>query len=177
VEGNDRLRAFGSAIVRHQPRDYARAIARDFLRFFTPGVDPPQASGGLREPVLLPHPGDEVFHSAFGDSVHDEYFPSYQRRIRAPAAALRSAQRWLHTPKPLLALLTLAALASLAVSLRRAQPRRRETFLLTGMALAMLLGAAAVEYQVRYLVPVVALLVCGGAAALMDLSALRRRAS
>ena len=51
-------------------------------------------------------------------------------------------------------------------------------FLLSGAALAMLLGTAATsEFVLRYLIPVVPLLVCGGAAACADLPRLRRGSS
>jgi hypothetical protein len=49
-------------------------------------------------------------------------------------------------------------------------------FLLAGAALAMLLGTAATsEYVLRYLIPAVPLLVCGGVAAGADLAALVTR--
>ena len=52
----------------------------------------------------------------------------------------------------------------------------RETFLLTGSALAMLLGSTATsEFIVRYLIPTVPLLTCGGILALMDLARAVRR--
>jgi hypothetical protein len=49
-------------------------------------------------------------------------------------------------------------------------------FLLAGAGLAMLLGTAATsEFVLRYLIPVVPLLVCGGVAAAADLAALAAR--
>lgn len=173
IYGNGRLRAFGSAVLRHQTGDYVNAVVGDFLRFFRPGVEPPQASGGYKEPILLPAPGDVVFRSPFADSVRAQYFPGYERRIRAPASALRDAQKYLHSSKPIAALMLLLALVSLAISLRRLQPHRAETFLFAGAALAMLALAASLEYQVRYLVPVMPLLVCGGLVAARDLASLR----
>jgi hypothetical protein len=79
--------------------------------------------------------------------------------------------------------LALAAIAALLVSagaalLRRAPPlpRRKDVFLLSGAALAMLLGSAATsEFVLRYLIPVVPLLVSGGVAACADLLALAAR--
>jgi hypothetical protein len=70
----------------------------------------------------------------------------------------------------------LLALATAAIGRGRApMPRSRETFLLTGAALAMLLGSAATsEFVLRYLIPVVPLLVCGGVAACADLAELVR---
>ena len=89
---------------------------------------------------------------------------------------MRDYHRAVHTPRPVMGVLALAAVAALLVSgvaalLRRTPlPRRREVFLLSGAALAMLLGTAATsEFVLRYLIPVVPLLVCGGAAACADL--------
>lgn len=75
---------------------------------------------------------------------------------------------------PVLALLVVATVAALIVGLvgrnRHQLPQRQEAFLLTGMGLAMLLGATATsEFIVRYLVPSVPLLVCGGTLALAEL--------
>lgn len=175
IYGNGRLRAFGSTVLRHQTGDYVEAVVGDFLRFFRPGVEPPQASGGYKEPILLPAPSDVVFRSPFADSVRAQYFPGYERHVGAPAGALRDAQKVLHSSKPIAALMLLAALISVALSLRREQPHRAETFLFAGAALAMLALAASLEYQVRYLVPVMPLLVCGGMVALRDLAELRTR--
>ena len=94
---------------------------------------------------------------------------------------MRSYQRKVHTPRRLLGVLALLALVSLVVAAvtrgRVHQPRRRETFLLAGSGLAMLLGTAATsEFVLRYLIPAVPLLVCGGAVAAADLAAAIRPA-
>jgi CHASE2 domain-containing sensor protein len=94
---------------------------------------------------------------------------------------MRSYQAWFHTPRWLMGAFSVAALVELLLSLgsggRIPLRRRREAFLLAGAALAMLLGSAATsEFVVRYLIPVVPLLVCGGAAAIADLTAAAHRA-
>ena len=98
--------------------------------------------------------------------------------MRPPAKRVRDYHQTVHTPRPLMGGLALAALAALLVSIvaalvgRAPLPRRREVFLLSGAALAMLLGTAATsDFVLRYLIPVVPLLVCGGVAACADLLA------
>ncbi len=102
--------------------------------------------------------------------------------MRPPAKRVRDYHEVAHTPRPVMGALALAAVAALLASavaalLRRAPlPRRREVFLLSGAALAMLLGSAATsDFVLRYLIPVVPLLVCGGVAACADLLALAAR--
>jgi hypothetical protein len=71
-----------------------------------------------------------------------------------------------HVPRPVLALLALAAL--LAVCLR--VPSRREVFLLAGSAVMILLGTAATGgFALRYLLPAVPLLAIGGSLAAAQL--------
>jgi hypothetical protein len=96
---------------------------------------------------------------------------------------MRDYHEVVHTPRPLMGGLALAAVAALVAAAgaallgRRPLSRRREVFLLSGAALAMLLGTAATsDFVLRYLIPVVPLLVCGGVAACADLLALGTRA-
>jgi hypothetical protein len=181
-EGNEPLREFGLAVVRAQPLDYAGAVAGDFLRFLRPTREGGEGAtaGGFDEPIVLPAPGEGEFRSEFADEVRAQALPGYRREVDPPQAAVRAYRDVVHVPRPLLALLVLAALAELALAAlargRLELPRRREVLLLAGAGLAMLLGAATVEFQLRYLVPSVPLLVAAGALALADLSgALRAR--
>ena len=76
-----------------------------------------------------------------------------------------------HVPRPVLALLALAAL--LAMCLR--VPARREIFLLAGSAVMILLGTAATGgFALRYLLPAVPLLAIGGSIAVAQLIERRR---
>ena len=91
--------------------------------------------------------------------------------MRAPAGFVRAYRGVIHVPRPVLALLALAAL--LAVCLR--VPARREVFLLVGSALVILLGTAATGgFALRYLLPAVPLLAIGGSLAVAQLSARAR---
>jgi hypothetical protein len=173
ARSNDALRAFALAIIRDRPGRYAREVASDFLRYFYPG----QMSQGNSDLALtLPESGRIVRRN---ELIRDRYFPDYDAQVHAPAGLMRGYQQLLHTPRWLMGMLSLAALIALltaAVGGRRApMPRRRETFLLAGAALMMLLGSAATsEFILRYLIPAVPLLVCGGFAACTDLAELVR---
>jgi hypothetical protein len=71
-----------------------------------------------------------------------------------------------------MALLVLAGVAGIALR----GPRRRETFLLLGVPLSLLVAATATsDFILRYLVPLVPLLVCGGVAGALDVFACRKR--
>jgi hypothetical protein len=125
--------------------------------------------------VQLPQFGRLV---GLNEVARDRWFPGFVPHVRPPAKRVRDYHETFHTPRPLMGALALAAVAALLASaiaalLRRSPlPRRREVFLLSGAALAMLLGTAATsEFVLRYLIPVVPLLVCGGMAACADMLA------
>jgi hypothetical protein len=149
----------------------------DFLRYFTPGA---RSRGNSDLAVALPQFGRIVRRN---EIARDRWFPDFVPHVAPPAKRVRDYHERIHVPRPLMGALAAAALLDLlvagaAMALRRARPpRRREVFLLAGAALAMLLGTAATsEFVLRYLIPVVPLLVCGGMAASADLAALVARA-
>ena len=170
---NDALRGFAWAIIRDRPGQYAELVWDDFLRYFTPGA---RARGNSDLAVAMPQFGRLVRRN---EIARDRWFPGFVPHVSPPAKRVRDYHERIHTPRPLMAALAVAALlelaiAGLAFALGRARPpRRREVFLLAGAALAMLLGTAATsEFVLRYLIPVVPLLVCGGIAAAADLTSL-----
>ncbi len=170
------LRQFALAVIRERPLRYTKAVAGDFLRYFSPGE---MSLGNSDLAVILPARGRLVRRN---ELVRDRYFPSYRPQVYEPAERLRSYQQAVHTPRWLMSALAIAsALSLLAAAVLRGRarlPRRRETFLLTGAALAMLLGSAATsEFVLRYLIPVVPLIVCGGLAALADIGLVARSLS
>ena len=129
--------------------------------------------------VALPQFGRLVRRN---EIARDRWFPGFVPHVSPPAKRVRDYHERVHIPRPLMAALAIAALLQLAVTAgayalgRPPPPRRREVFLLAGAALAMLLGTAATsEYVLRYLIPAVPLLVCGGVAATADLAALVAR--
>jgi hypothetical protein len=173
ARSNDTLRGFAIAIIRDRPLRYARAVASDFLHYFHPGQ---MSRGNSDLAVMLPEEGRIVRRN---ELARDRYFPNYEPQVYRPAAFMRGYQERLHTPRWLMGMLVLAgllALAATAIGRGRAQIAHGwETFLLIGAALAMLLGSAATsEFVLRYLIPAVPLIVCGGFAACADLVQLVR---
>jgi len=166
------LRDFAFAIIRDRPGRYAELVWKDFTRYF----DADAVSRGNSDlAVQLPQFGRLVGNN---EVARDRWFPGFVPHVQPPARRMRDYHQAVHTPRPLMGALALAAVAALlfsavaALMRRTPLPRRREVFLLSGAALAMLLGTAATsEFVLRYLIPVVPLLVCGGTAACADLTA------
>ena len=104
---------------------------------------------------------------------HDTYFPDYQRTIREPSGFLLAYQKVFHTARWLMGALVLAILLATVVRFF-GQPRRSSRsiyLLLGGMAIGLILGpVATVELNIRFLLPAIPLLVCGGVLALRDLA-------
>ena len=176
ARSNEALRGFAWAIIRDRPGRYAELVWADFLRYFTPGA---RSRGNSDLAVALPRFGRLVRRN---EVARDRWFPGFVPRVHPPARRVRDYHERVHVPRPLMAALAIAALLQLAVTAgalasgRPPPPRRREVLLLAGAALAMLLGTAATsEFVLRYLIPVVPLLVCGGVAASADLVALSAR--
>jgi hypothetical protein len=176
AHSNDVLRDFAVAIIRDRPGTYANVVWDDFMRYF----DSDAVSRGNSDlAVQLPQFGRLV---GLNKVARDRWFPGFVPHVQPPARRMRDYHQVAHTSRPVMGLLALASVAALlasavlALARRAPLPRRREVFLLSGAALAMLLGTAATsEFVLRYLIPVVPLLVCGGAAACADLTAAAAR--
>ncbi len=161
------LRAFSIRIIEHQPLAYLDAAGSDFLRFFTPGAT---AFDDAVSATSLPATAGAEYVDSY---VQGRFLPGVQPSVRAPAAVLRVYRAVVHVPRPVLALLALAAL--LAVALRT--PWCREVLLLAGSAVALLAGTAATAgFGLRYLLCAVPLLAIGGTLALRDVWATARGA-
>jgi hypothetical protein len=186
IEDNRMLREFALAIIREHPWAYAKMVARDTAAIFTPGgrgvdvtVRLPDGgadlAGGGRAPLACEE-CDAVDVEPVDTGVRDRYEPGYEPRVHWPAGLLVAYQDWFHIPRWLMGALALVVALSTTLSLTRLRSqlaRRRETFLLGGMAIAVVVGsAAAANPTVRFLVPMAPLLVCGGIAALLDLVSL-----
>ena len=165
------LREFSWAIVRHRPLAYLDMVSSDFIRFFEPGgpgVDPPllfASRHSFRWESRLP-----------ARKLRAAYLPDYRRHVREPSGFLQAYQRWFHTPRWLMGALSLAILL-LTLGATRAprreddSRRRHAAYLFGGMGLSLLVGTVAtVELTVRFMVPAVPLLVCGGTLALVELA-------
>jgi hypothetical protein len=160
VNSNGILGAFARRIILHQPLNYIGAVAADVLRFFTPDATP--YADSVSATSLPQRAADE---NVVAD-VQRRYLPSLHLKVRSPASVVRAYRSVIHVPRPVIALLTLASLAALALRL----PARREVFLLSGSGLALIVGVAATAgFGIRYLLPAVPLLALGGSLAARDL--------
>ena len=168
------LHDYAIAIIRDRPLTYAQMVLGDFLRYFRPGM---ASRGDSDLAITLP---ERARTSApwLNESVRAVHFPAYAPPpADARSPLLDAYQDWIHVPRwalgPLVLATVLALMLALSTRLRPRLPHRREAFLLVGMAVAMLLGSAATsEFVLRYLIPTVPLLLCGGALAACDLGRL-----
>ncbi len=165
---NSLLRDFALTAIRSHPRVYARTVADGTFDLFVFGV-------GSTPPAELP---DDDWKPTAVARLEEKYFPGYKEP--EPNGVLLALQRVLHTPNWLMGLLAVAALASLVASFvlkatgRRPLGNRRETFLLSGMGIAVLVGSVATSNSDnRFLLTGVPLLVAGGVLGVQDL--VRRR--
>ncbi len=171
------LRDFALKTIVSRPGAYARMVGSEFVRFFEPGKMSTVGPESNFPITFL----DQPQPSQFNRKLADRYFAvSSPPTVHAPAGFLRSYQRFLHTPRWLMAAFGIAGLLVLLLaiprSLRAHLPRRAEVLLLVGTGLLFLLATVATaSFSVRYLVPAAPLLVTGGVAALLDLSALARQ--
>ena len=163
---------FARRIILHQPLDYAEAVAKDFVYGFSPthsrrSRDLPVSRWQFQEhyPVFREPDTSEILHA-------DGYDHGVADGTLAPF--LRTYQRFLYTPGPLLALALLAGiLGALGVGRARRSGLRTATFLFTATALAVYLPSVAIsQFTWRYQLPLLVLLPPAGA---LGLYALTRR--
>jgi len=158
---NATLLSFSETIIRHQPLAFVEATLGDFLRYFTPGATAYNDSVSATSLPLRAR--DE----AQAPATQKLDLPGLHLSVRSPAGLVRWYRGSLHVPRPLLALLALAAV--LAVLMRL--PGRREILLLSGTGVCLLLGTAATGgFGLRYLIPAVPLLAIGGSLAMTQIA-------
>jgi Dolichyl-phosphate-mannose-protein mannosyltransferase len=158
---NATLLSFSETIIRHQPLDFVGAALGDFLRYFTPGATAYNDSVSATSLPLRAR--DE----ARAPATRKLDLPGLHLSVRSPSGLVRWYRGIFHVPRPLLALLALAAV--LAVLMRL--PGRREILLLGGTGVCLLLGTAATGgFGLRYLIPAVPLLATGGALAMAQIA-------
>ena len=162
------LQDFALGIIAAHPLAYAGEVTGDFVRLFEPG------GVGVDSTLTMPRRGSFAWETVYPEAlIRDKYFPGFYRQIREPDGFLLAYQRVFHTPRWLMGIFLLAIVAA-AVTRFFGRPRasaRGAYLLFGGMAFGLLLGpVATVELNVRFLVPAVPLLVCGGFLALRDLA-------
>ena len=161
ARANGILAGFAWRVIRHQPAAFIGATGGDFLRYFTPGATP---YADAVSATSLPRSPDR---ETIDEGVRRHVIPSAHPTVRSPAGFVHGYREVFHVPRPVLALLALAALIALAL---RVKPRREVT-LFAGTALVLLLGTAATAgFGLRYLLPAVPLLAIGGALAASELA-------
>jgi Dolichyl-phosphate-mannose-protein mannosyltransferase len=156
------LSSFSDTILLHQPLAFLDATLSDFARYFTPDAT---AYGDAISATSLPL---SARAEATDPATRRRDLPGLHPVVRSPSALVRRYRSIVHVPRPLLALLALAAVLALLTRV----PARREILLLAGTGLCLLLGTAATGgFALRYLVPAVPLLAIGGAVAVAQLAA------
>jgi hypothetical protein len=162
------LQDFALGIIAAHPLAYAEEVTGDFVRLYEPG------GAGVDSTLTMPRRGSFAWETVYPEAlIRDKYFPGFYRQIREPDGFLLAYQRVFHTPRWLMGIFLLAIVAA-AVTRFFGRPRasaRGAYLLFGGMASGLLLGpVATVELNIRFLVPAVPLLVCGGFLALRDLA-------
>jgi 4-amino-4-deoxy-L-arabinose transferase-like glycosyltransferase len=161
---------FARRIIRHQPFDYAQVIAEDFAFGFWPWKkrrerDLPVSRWQFQEhyPVFREPDTTEILRA-------DGYESGVADSTLAPF--LRTYQRFVYTPGPLLAIALLAGiLGALGVGRARRSGLRTATFLFTATALAVYLPSVAVsQFTWRYQLPLLVFLPPAGVLGLAALT-------
>ncbi len=161
---NHILQSFARAMIVHHPLAFTSATLSDFARYFTPGAVP------YRDAVSATSLPIRAALEAHSPTTQRRDLPGLRLAVRSPAGLVRAYRAVVHVPRPVLALLALAA--ALALVLR--VPARREILLFAGSAVLLLLGTAATGgFGLRYLLPAVPLLAIGGGIAVAQLLARR----
>ncbi|MCA1698853.1 MAG: phospholipid carrier-dependent glycosyltransferase, partial [Actinobacteria bacterium] len=151
---SDLLASFALAVMRDQPVDFLRLIGADVVRFSTPGIL--ERGDRVHTPVTFPA-DDSLQQRLVGSTRAFADAPELPARLRAPAHLLGTYARYVHTPRPAVALAVVSGLLAMLLALVRGArrvPHWRSVFLLTGMGTSLVLGAAATsEFAPRHLMP------------------------
>jgi hypothetical protein len=171
LAANARLRAFARDAIHDRPLAFVRIVARDTAKYFVPGV---MAGLDFNDPITLPERSRPV--GAVALPAQRRYAPGYSPPPDGRARVLPFYQRWVHTPRWLLAGLVAAALVALSTRLWPARAGRPELAhlgeiaLFTGAGIALVVGSALNHFELRFLIPAVPLLVMGGTVAVSELA-------
>jgi hypothetical protein len=154
------LESFSRTMIVHHPLDFVGATLSDFVRYFTPGAVP------YNDAVSATSLPRSAALEAASPATQRRDLPGLKLEVQSPSGVVRAYRGVVHVPRPLLALLALAALWALLLRV----PGRREIFLFAGSAVMLLLGTAATGgFALRYLLPAVPLLAIGGGIAVAQL--------
>jgi hypothetical protein len=155
------LESFSRTMIVHHPLNFAGATLSDFVHYFTPGAVP--YNDAVSATSLPRSPARE----ASSPATQRRDLPGLKLKVKSPSGIVRAYRGVMHVPRPVLALLALAALWAVIVRV----PARREIFLFAASAVMLLLGTAATGgFALRYLLPAVPLLAIGGGTAVAQLA-------
>jgi hypothetical protein len=148
ARSNRILGKFARQVILHRPGKFADLVAGDFFKYFRPG---PHALHREDTTVEFPRSARIRFDDP---TTRRRLFPALRTHASAPKSLLRSYASVVHTSRPLIALMTLAALAALGLA-RVHRDRRLPALLFTVMVgIGIVLGAAlGAGFALRYLVP------------------------
>ena len=169
-ESNRVLGSFARHVIRQRPGAYAQMVAAEFGLYF----DPRNRHHGA--PRLPSEPGEAP--AVIDERTRLRLVPGYQPSQSFPDDATRWYVDRIHAWRAMMGLLAVLALVAVAAMFRRGAPpgRRSEIMVFSGSGLAMLLGSVATnDFELRFLVPCVPLLVIGGTLGLAYLLSLPTR--
>lgn len=172
--------AFARRVIAGQPLDYGRSVLGDLVRYLGPGRSTTTADWPVEAWQFRPRTDPPRLHvtrsgRTFESGVaHPDIENLPAEAHRAPIRQLGAYQRVAHTPGVLLAASLLVSVVA-AVGGRRRRPAHQRwacLLLATSGLLVLVVPAATVTFDYRYLLPATALLVPAGAIAV---ESLRRR--
>jgi hypothetical protein len=150
--GDAQLRDFAEAVVLHQPIDYARAVAKDTIRYFVPswGFDRPAA--GVGPELFLFDRRAPGYEEKIEEVVESYYEPFNLRLSPGGVRALTDYQELFRVHGVLL--LEFLALGAVGLFVTAGRQRRGLILLLGAAAALLVLPAATTVYSARYTLPV-----------------------
>jgi hypothetical protein len=148
--GDAELNDFATRAILAQPLDYAKVVAIDSLRFFSPNFGTERAYNGPGwDELELDRPLDPASASANKESIEDWFSPFSPRD-----STLRIATRYQEATTLQNGHLLLLVLLAIAGLIWGRGTNRRSAWILAAGALGLLVGAAAInQYVARYALP------------------------
>jgi hypothetical protein len=157
--GNDTLSDFAREAIVNQPADYARAVAKDTMRYFVPSlaVNPYDGVGYDSLDIDRSSP---VIDQDVSSRIND-YYADEPVAIEGGVGTLGAVQDWLRVQAVLMGTALIAGTIGVALGNRR---QRWGLVLLLGASVALLLvPSATASYNARYAIPMGGPLIAAGA--------------
>ena len=159
--GDDSLRSFGVRAILAQPRAYASAVGRDFMRFFFPSINRDQFLAGVDYDYLAIDRRDKPVEEQLGGYLGIYYEPDGQNIDEGALETLTEFQQGLRVHPVLM--LQAIILGALGIWLSAGRVRWA-LILLLGTSLVLLAIPSAIgTYNARYAIPLGGPLIACGA--------------